>query len=166
MKGLWIAILACPLVLSGCALAALSSCKWEERSVNASGAVIEDGAEIVKADLTVDAARGGLEWKSLDRTISGTLKGHVSSIALIRSGDAAPAPLSIPVDSPSSPLISSGGMIQRVGDVSPNLGGVYETVAANLGLFEITTDLASRPRVSVPLTVTHKQDWFRPNNCY
>ena len=57
-------------------------------------------------------------------------------------------------------------MIQRVGDVSPNLGGVYETVAANLGLLDITTDLASRPRVSVPLTVTHKQDWFRPNNCY
>ncbi len=166
MKGLRIAILACPLVLSGCALAALSRCKWEERSVSASGAVIEDGVEIVRADLTVDATRGGLEWKGLDRTISGTLKGHVSSIALIRSGDAASVPLSIPVDPPSSPLISSGGMIQRVGDVSPNLGGVYETVAANLGVLDITTDLASRPSVSVPLAVTHKQDWFRPNNCY
>ena len=39
-------------------------------------------------------------------------------------------------------------------------------IAANLGVLDITTDLASRPSVSVPLTVTYKQDWFRPNNCY
>jgi hypothetical protein len=163
MKGLRVAILACPLILSGCAL---GRCRWEERSVNASGAVVEDGAEIVRAAVTVDALRGGLESKSLDRTISGTLKGHVSSIVLIRLGDAAPVPLSIPVDPPSSPLISSGGLTQRPGEVSPNLGGIYEIVAANLGVLEIATDLPSRPRVSVPLTVTRKQDWFRPNNCY
>jgi hypothetical protein len=164
MRGVSVAILACPLILSGCR--SIFSCTYEERSINASGAVVENGAEIVRAGLVVGALRGSLEWKYLDPTISGTLKGHVSSIAFIRSGDPASVPLSIPVDPPSSPLISSGSLMQRPGEVSPDLGGVYEVVAANLGVLEITTDLPSRPLVSVPLTVTRKQDWLRPNNCY
>jgi len=56
--------------------------------------------------------------------------------------------------------------MQRSGEVTPDLGGVYEAVAANLGLLEIATDLPSRPRVSVSLAVTDKRDWFRPHNCF
>jgi hypothetical protein len=164
MKGLRIAILACPPILSGCQL--VTACTYEERSVGARGAVVEDSVEIARADVTVSGLRGSLEWKSVDRTITGSVKGHVVSIALTRSGDQAAVPLSIPVDPPSSSLISSGGMTQRPGEASPDLGGVFETVASSLGVVEITTDLPSRTRVSVPLTVTFKQNWYRPHNCY
>ena len=164
MKGRTVALFVSPLFLSGCQ--SFTACTFEERSVAASGAVIEDGVEFVGADVVVDAHRGSLEWKSLDLTVKGTINGHLTSIALIRSGDPAAAPLSIPVNSPYAPLLSKGVLMQRPGELTPDLGGVYETVAANLGVLEFATDLPSRPRVSVPLAVTDKRDWFRPHNCF
>ena len=164
MEGRTVALFACPLILVGCQ--SFTACTYEERSVAASGAVIEDGVEFVGADVVVDAQRGSLEWKSLDLTVKGTINGHLTSIALIRSGDPAAAPLSIPVNSPYAPLLSKGVLMQRPGELTPDLGGVYETVAANLGVLEFATDLPSRPRVSVPLAVTDKRDWFRPHNCF
>jgi hypothetical protein len=164
MVGRTVALVVCPLFLAGCQ--SFTACTYEERSVSASGAVIEDGVEFVGADVVVDAHRGSLEWKSLDLTVKGTINGHLTSIALILSGDQAAAPLSIPVNSPYAPLISKGFLMQRPGEVTPDLGGVYETVAANLGVLEFATDLPTRPRVSVPLAVTAKRDWFRPHNCF
>lgn len=164
MKRYVVAVTLC-LFLSGCR--GLSDCGWEDRSVAARGVIIENGAELVSADVSVGATRGSLLSKSLDVTISGTsLKGHVTSINLVRSDDPAFAPVAIPIDSSFSSLISSASMIQRAGEVTPNLGGLFEIVAANLGLIEITTDLPSRPRVSIPLTMTYKTDWIRPGNCY
>lgn len=164
MKGRTVALFVSPLFLSGCR--SFTACTFEERSVAASGAVIEDGVEFVGADVVVDANRGSLEWKSFDLTIKGTINGHLTSIAFIRSGDPAVAPLSIAVNSPYAPLLSKGYLMQRPGEVTPDLGGVYETVAANLGRLEFGTDLPSRPLVSVPLAVTNKRDWFRPHNCF
>jgi hypothetical protein len=164
-KGRVVALIGCLLFLSGCQL--LTHCTYEERSITASGAVIENGAELASADIIVGALRGSLLWKSLDLTIQGTsLKGHVSSITLVRSDDPAAVQLAIPLDQPSSPLISSGSLIQRSGDISPDLSGLYEMIAANLGALEITTDILAYAHVSIPLTVTSKRDWFRPNNCY
>jgi hypothetical protein len=160
-----VVVLPCLLFVSGCS--AISNCRWEERSVTARGVIIEDGAEIVSADVTVGASRGSLLWKSLDRTIAGaSLKGHVTSITLVRSDDPTRVLLAIPVDESFSSLISSGSMLQRPGETDPDLGGLFEIVAENLAVIEITTDLPSRTHVSIPLQVNHQTDWVRPSNCY
>lgn len=104
--------------------------------------------------------------KSFTPNLKGTLNGHVTSIILTRSDDPAAFQLRIPVDPPPSAFIASGILIQRPGELSPDLGGVFEMIAANLGVFDIATDLPSRPRVVLPLALTGKHDWFRPHNCY
>jgi hypothetical protein len=160
-----VVVLPCLLFLSGCS--ALSNCRWEERSVTARGVVIEGGVEIVSADVTVGASRGSLLWKSLDRIIAGaSLKGHVTSITLVSSDDPTRVLLAIPIDSDLSSFLSSGSIMQRPGDIGPDLGGLFEVVAANHGVIEITTDLPSRDHVSIPLEVNHQTDWTRPGNCY
>ena len=160
-----VVVLPCLLFLSACS--ALSNCRWEERSVTARGVFIEDGTEIVSADVTVGGAKGSLNWKSLDRTIAGaSLKGHVTSITLVSSADPTRVLLEIPYDSYLTTFISSGSMLQHPGETDPDLGGLFEIVAANLGVIEITTDLPDRTHVSIPLQVNHQTDWVRPSNCY
>lgn len=151
----------------------LSSCRWitdctyETRYVSASGSIIENNAELVHANVTVGANRGSLEWKNFDRTISSSsLKGHVLAARLVRADQPGISLLDIPIDSTSSPLISDGSFIQHPSDASPSLGGLYEIVAGGLAAIELDTDISSEPRLSIPLTVTIKKDWYRPSNCY
>jgi hypothetical protein len=134
--------------------------------VHASGELVEDGSTTVRAGVSVGANRGMLEWKDFDRVIDGALKGHVTSIFLVSSDGLSEAQLELPLDPPSSSLISSGTLIQRPGDATPNLSGLYELLAGNRAVLEISTDIASRPIVRLPLAVTAKQDWYRPHNCY
>ena len=150
-------------ILLGCGL--IDDCTYEERSVTGFNAVIENGEEIVRAEIVVEELRGSMEWKSVNPAIRGTLKGHVTSILLVNSANPS-IQLAIPIDAPSSPVISSGGLIQRPGDTSPELGGLYEMIAANAAVLQITTDLSSRPSLTIPLTVTARQNWYRPQNCY
>jgi hypothetical protein len=156
-------VLGCAQVLFGCGL--IDDCNFEERSVTGFNAVIENGEATVRAEIVVAEKRGSLEWKSLNASITGTLKGHVTSIFLINTANPS-AQLAIPLDPPSSPAISSGGFTQRPGDLSPDLAGLYEMIASNLAVLQVTTDLPSRPSLTISLTVTSKQDWFRPHNCY
>jgi len=158
------AILACPLFLTGCGL--ITACTYESRSITATGVIVENGAELVNAQVTASGLRGSLEWKDFDRIIKGTLKGHVTSINFIRSDDPTALQLALPLDDPSSPFISTGTQTQKPGEASPSLGGVYEILDANVGALEIMTDLPSQSRILLPLVVNFKQDWFRPQNCY
>lgn len=151
----------------------LASCRWitdctyETRYVNASGSIIDNNSELVHADITVGANKGSLEWKDFNRTISGTsLKGHVLAARLVRSDHPGLSLLDIPIDSSTSPLISDGLLIQHPSDVAPNLSGLYEIVAGGLAAIELDTDISAQSRLSIPLTVTSKKDWYRPSNCY
>lgn len=151
--------------LSSCRL--ITDCTYETRYVSASGSIIENGSELIHADITVSANRGSLEWKDFNRSLSGSsLKGHVLAVRLVRSDQPGISLLDIPIDPPTSPLISDGLLIQRPADASPNLNGLYEIVAGGLAAIELDTDISSEPRLSIPLTVTSKKDWYRPSNCY
>jgi len=162
-KTLTLAIVASSL--ASCRL--ITDCTYETRYVRASGSIIENGSQLVSADVTVGANRGSLEWKNFDRSIDGsTLKGHVLAARLVRSDQPGVSLLDIPVDPPTSPLISGGSLIQRPADTSPNLNGLYEIVAGGLAAIELDTDISSQPRLSIPLAVIDKKDWYRPSNCY
>jgi hypothetical protein len=150
---------------SSCRL--ITDCTYETRYVIASGSIIENSSELVHADITVGANRGSLEWKDFDRNIIGSsLKGHILAARLVRSDQPGISLLDIPIDSPASSAISSGSLIQHPSDVTPNLNGLYEIVAGGLAAIELDTDISSEPRLSIPLTVTSKKDWYRPSNCY
>lgn len=121
----------------------------------------------MRAEVTVGADKGSLMSKDFDRSITGwSLKGHVSAIRLTRADQPGISLLDIPIDEATSPLISSGSMIQRPADQTPNLAGLYELAAAGLTAVELDTDLSSNSRLSIPLSVTEKRDWYRPSNCY
>ena len=60
--------------LSGCAL--INSCTYEERSVTAFNAVIENGEATLRAEISVNESRGSLELRAFTPNITGTLKGH------------------------------------------------------------------------------------------
>jgi hypothetical protein len=128
-------------------------------------AVIENGEAIVRAEILVAESRGSDELKSLSPAITGTLKGHVTSITLANAADLS-SRLPIPLDQPSSPAIATGILIQRPGDTSPDLAGLYEMLAGERAVLQVTTDLTSRPSLTISLTVTQRQDWYRPQNCY
>ncbi|MEJ7760416.1 MAG: hypothetical protein WKF55_12600 [Gemmatimonadaceae bacterium] len=158
-------ILAGLLFLQGCEL--FTGCTYEQRSVKSSGIALENGFEAVHAEVVVGAVRGPLRYKTLELTLLGSeLKGHILSVALVKSDNPTDRLVEIPLYQGATLPISSGSLNQRPGEESPNLGGLYEILAANRGTLNITTDLASRPRVLVTLRVTKKTDWFRPNNCY
>ncbi len=158
-----ISAILCFLV-GGCRL--ISDCTYETRYVSAAGAITENGSDLVRALVTVGANKGSLTWKDFDRTITGSpLVGHVLAIRLVRSDQPGVSLLDIPIDQ-NSGLISSGSMIQRPADETPNLAGLYELVAAGLAVLELDTDLPSYSHLSIPLMVSDKRDWYRPSNCY
>lgn len=156
--------LVCALLAQGCAI--LTACTYETRFVRAAGQLIENGDTTVGANIHIDANRGSIQLKNLDWTVGGTLKGHVTSIALVDAENPSGVRVPIPVDPPSSSFIAAGNAVQRGGETSPSLGGVYEVVAENRAALEILTDIPSRPTISLPLRRTEIQDWYRPRNCY
>ena len=156
--------LACALLASGCAI--LTACTYETRFVRAAGQLIENGDTTVGANVHIAADRGSIELKNLDWIIGGSLKGHVTSIALVDAENSTGVRVPIPVDPASSSFIAAGNTVQRGGETSPSLGGVYEVVGGNRAALEISTDIPTRPTVMLPLRVTEKQDWYRPRNCY
>lgn len=158
-------MIAIPLVLSGCER--LFACTYETRHVRAAGSVTEGVMEVASATVSVSADRGSLNVKHFQWSIRApSLEGHVTSVVLVNSTQPAPILLDLPVREPITPFVYEGALTQRSGELSPALGGIFEIVAGNRAVFEITTDLPSRPLIRLSLTVTEKQDWYRPTNCF
>ncbi|MEX2109049.1 MAG: hypothetical protein WD802_00400 [Gemmatimonadaceae bacterium] len=155
--------IAIPLLLSGCNL---GRCDYESRYLTAIGRVTEGIAEVAAATLTVGAVRGGLRWRDVDYRIRVPLEGRVTSVTLILPQQPAPLRLDMPVYEQITPFEYAGGLSQRKDEQVPALGGIFEMVAAGGAVLEITTDLPARPLITLPLTITAVQDWYRSNNCY
>ena len=158
------AALAIPLLLAECGL--LDSCIFESRYVGAAGRVTEGITEIAAATVDVSATRGGgaLNDKAFQWSITTpALAGHVTRISLIRSSQPVPILLDLPVQNLAQPFVYNGGLRQAPQAMTPNLGGIFEIVAANEARIDIITDLPERPAVQIPLAVTMHQDWHRPN---
>ena len=154
--------LALPLVLAECGL--IDSCTFESRYVGAGGNATDGVTEIAAATVDVSATRGSLNDKSFQWSITTpSLAGHVTRISLIRSSQPVPVLLDLPVQTSAQPSVYIGGLRQQPGETTPNLGGIFEIVAANDAVLEIITDLPERPMVRIPLTVTRHEDWRRPN---
>jgi hypothetical protein len=116
------------------------------------------------AVVNVSATRGSLSWRDVGWSINASsYAGHVTALALIETTNPNTTLLSLPVDPHPAPGQYNSSFIQREGETTPALGGIFEIVAANRAAVEIRTDLPTRPSITLPLTVEFEQDWHRPN---
>ena len=143
--------------LSGCNL---GKCIYEIRSLQASQ-VVGSGADTVGANINLSERRDSDPSKDLYWIISGpSIKGHVTSAELKDAGDLSKVVLSLPIAPADRPVISESAVSTRQGR---DLNGYWEIFSANRGVIEIRTDLPARPLITIPLNVTSKNDWTRPN---
>lgn len=147
---------------SGCALLS-GRCTYESRAAHAEGRVTENGMEIARGAVDVGATRGSINARHLSYDISAApLDGHFVSVALTDATRPGVILLDLPIIPQFQPATIRGVLDQRDDAASPALGGIFELVAANRAVLEVTTDLASRPLVRIPMTVTVHEDWSRP----
>ncbi len=136
-------------------------CIYEVRSLEVTGLVKENGNELAGARITESERRESDPEKSMYWLVtSPTLKGHVTSLTLRDSSDPSRVLLTPDLAPSDRSPISEGAVSTKDG---ANLGGFFETLGTNQGFFRLDTDLPERPTLNIPLTLTRKQNWIRPN---
>jgi hypothetical protein len=145
-----------PLVFSNCSILS-GRCLYEGRNVVADGRVLESGVEIAAAHLVETEQRDYQPDKDMSWQITGeSLKGHVTKITL-QEGTA--VRYEFPTQTASIPPLSNGYVRQSEG---ANLNGFWDLLSDRKGTVVITTDLQSRPVVTIPLLSIQSNDWSRP----
>ena len=151
------------IAMSGCAY--FDRCIYEIRSLQASGRAVENGIELVAVQMTLSEQRETDPNKSIYWLLTGdSMKGHVVSAAFKDSSDPSRVLLALPVSSASQATLSEGARSETTDGV--DLTGFFDLVSAGRGIVEIQTDfygIDSNRVITVPVTVTQKQDWVRPN---
>ena len=150
------------IALPGCAY--FDSCNYEIRSVQASGQANSNGFQLAAAQIVLSEQRGSDPDRSLYWIITGVnMKGHVVSAAFKDSSDPSSVLLSLPLSTTAQASVSEGTKSDKTGT---NLSGFFDLVSAGRGILEIQTDfyaIDGNNVITVPVTVTQKQDWTRPN---
>jgi hypothetical protein len=147
------------LAASNCMLLS-GRCIYEIRSLEALGRIEENGAELLSARITLSERRDSDPEKSIYWLLRGaTLEGHVLSATFKDVSDPSRVLLSLPLSPSGQGKISEGAVSDRSGT---NLNGFFEVIAAGRGIIELQTDIQARPTITLPLTVTQRQDWTRP----
>jgi hypothetical protein len=145
-----------PLVFSNCSILS-GRCLYEGRNVVADGRVLESGVEIAAAHLVETEQRDYQPDKDMSWQITGeSLKGHVTKITL---QEGATVRYEFPTQTASIPPLSNGYVRQSEG---ANLNGFWDLLSDRKGTVVITTDLQSRPVVTIPLLSIQSSDWNRP----
>jgi hypothetical protein len=148
------------LVASNC-MALSGKCIYETRSLQASGRVEENGTELAAGKVTQSETRDYNPEKSMYWLVTGaSLKGHVTSATFRNSTDPTRVLLTLGLFPPEQAQITEGAVSDKTGT---DLGGFWEVLSANTGVIQLDTDIPTRPTVTIPLTVTQKQNWIRPN---
>ncbi len=150
------------IVLSSCAY--FDACNYETRSVQASGEANTNGVQMAAAQIVLSEQRGSDPDRSIYWIITGAnVKGHVVSAAFKDSSDPSSVLLALPLSTAAQASISEGTKTDKTG---ANLSGFFDLVSAGRGIVEIQTDfyaIDGNNVITVPVTVTQRQDWVRPN---
>lgn len=154
-----LAIVAIPLIASNC-MALSGRCLYEVRGVAADGSVTEGGTEIATAHLDLGEQRDYQPDKTLIWSVTGPiLKGHVQRMVLRDIAAGSSILYDFALNDSGIQTLSSGFVSQSGG---ATINGIFDLLASNRGVIVITTDIPARTTVTVPLTVTRKDDWSRP----
>ena len=145
--------------LSSCTLLS-GRCLYESRAVSASGSVLTSGTDSASAILNEGEQRDYQPNKSFSWQILGPdLKNHVKSIALYESGLVSPVRYAFPIHPATMSWLSTGSVSENEG---ADLSGMFNLLSTGNAIIRITTDLADKPLVTIPLTRVQKEDWSRP----
>ena len=135
-------------------------CLYEIRGIEADGKINQNGVELAAGHLTLSEQRDLDPNKSLYWLLTGpTLKSHVTSARLTDAANSSQTLLDLPLADASQEKLSEGGADQRAG---ADLNAFWDLLSANRVVFELHTDDPARPTITLPVTVTGKQDWTRP----
>src|SRR5436853_5188248 len=146
------------VAVSDCTLLG-GKCTYELRAYNGVGNAIQGGAAAASANVNLSEQRGSIVRQTFSWTVSGGLKGHVTSAALKDSQNPSVALLDLPLLGPDRDPILEGSADSRDG---ATLGGVHDILAANRGGIELKTDDAANPTVMIPIATDSAGDWIRP----
>ena len=135
-------------------------CIYEIRSLQASGRVDENGTELATAQVSLSERRDSDPEKAMYWHVTGAgVAGHVSSVTFRNSSDPARVLLTLATSPFQQAQNSEGAVSDKSGT---KLGGFWEVLSANTGVIQMETDIPTRPTVTIPMTVTQKQNWTRP----
>ena len=154
-----LALIALPLVFSDCMLLS-GRCIYELRNVNAQGRVLENNVEVAHAQLVLGEQRDHEPNKNFSWLIAAPeLKGHTTRITL--RDNAAPSIVlyEFPIRPEAQTLLASGSVAQSEG---ANVNGFFDLLSSRRAIVVITTDLAQRATVTIPLVDVARDDWSRP----
>jgi hypothetical protein len=151
-----LSIAAAAILVSNCSILS-GRCLYERRNVIADGTVVENNVEIAAAHFVESEQRDYQPDKDMNWQITGeSLKGHVQSITL---KEGATTRYDFPVEIESRPALSVGFVRQSEG---ANLNGFFDLFSSRKATIVITTNLAARPVVTIPLQNVQSDDWNRP----
>jgi hypothetical protein len=153
-----LALLLVPLLASSCLLLN-GRCIYELRSLQASGQAMS-GADSIAGQVSLFEQRDSDPNKSMYYLlVSPTLKSHVLSASFRDTRNPSQILASLPLDAPTQDPIAEGELSDRNGT---SLDGYFELITAGRGILVLEMDLSSSSSITIPLTVTQKQDWTRP----
>jgi hypothetical protein len=134
-------------------------CIYELRSLEASGQALTD-ADSVSGEVTLFEQRDSDPSKSMHYLIIGpTLQSHVLSASFRDAQNPSVVLADLALDAPTQGTLAEGELSDRSGT---NLNGYFELITAGRGILVVETDLSSTPSITIPLTVTQRQNWTRP----
>ena len=153
------AIVVATMLSSSCMLLS-GRCLYESRAVNATGSVLTSATDSASAILSLGEQRDYQPDKSFSWQILGPdLKNHVKTIALFESATASTARYDFPLHPATVPWLSTGAVSENEG---ADLNGMFNLLSTRNAVIRITTDLADKPVVTIPLSRVQKEDWTRP----
>src|ERR1051325_776945 len=115
------------VAVSGCNLVG-GRCTYELRSFDGAGNAIQGGAAAATAQVQLSEQRGSIVRQTFAWTVSGGLKGHVTSASFKDSQNQSTVLLDLPVLGPDRDPILEGTADSRQG---ATLGGLHDILAAN-----------------------------------
>jgi hypothetical protein len=146
------------VAVSACSLLG-GKCTYELRAYNGTGNAIQGGAAAASANVNLSEQRGSIVRQTFSWTVSGGLKGHVTSASLKDSQNQSTVLLDLPVLGPDRDPILEGTADSRQG---ATLGGLRDILAANRAGIELKTDDQTNPTVVIPISTVSAGDWIRP----
>lgn len=144
--------------ISGCNLLS-GRCTYELRSFDGDGHALINGTEVATGHVNLSEERGSIVRQTFTWSVTGSLKGHVTSASFKDSSDPSHVLLDLPILSADRTPIVEGAADTR--DGAP-LGGFHDILVAERGVIELQTDQAATPTVTIPIGTTNASDWVRP----
>ena len=148
-------------VVGGCRLFEFDDCLYEIRSVEVTGQLAENGAELLFVSVNVSEQRDYQPDKNMLWLVrSAPLLGHVTSATLKDAADESKILYNFPINTISqSDRISSGYVTETSG---ANLTGIFDVMSGDRAIVEVKTDIAGKGTLRVLPARVFDQDWTRP----